>query len=116
MPKLNIIASLVIVVMGCMDWLTTVIGVSSFNASEVNPFLSGIVSTNLLVFTIIKLSATAAIALSFYMAYNNLLKVKDQLTLTFKLTNYTLKTAYIAVAAFLAIIVMNNLSVLVQAL
>ena len=116
MPKLNVIATLVIVVMGCMDWLTTIIGVSSANASEVNPVLSGIVSTNLTVFTVIKLSATLMIALSFYIADSNLQKAKDQVTLPFKITNYTLKSAYIGVAVFLAFTVMNNFVVLAQAL
>jgi hypothetical protein len=114
--KFTVTASLAICTMGCLDWLTTLIGISSNRAFEANPFLSGIVSTNLAAFTVIKLAATAMIALSFYLADSNLQKVKNQISLPFKLTNFTLKGACIGVAAFLAITVLNNFVVLAQAL
>jgi hypothetical protein len=116
MVKITVFASLAIVVMGFMDWLTTTIGVSYFGACELNPFLAGIVSTNLAVFTVIKLTATALIALSFYLVDYNLRKVKDQVTLPFKLTRYTMRGANIGVIALLTVTVLNNFVILTQGL
>ncbi|MCW4025105.1 MAG: DUF5658 family protein [Candidatus Bathyarchaeota archaeon] len=116
MSKITVFASLAIVVMGFMDWLTTTIGVSYFGACELNPFLAGIVSTNLAAFTVIKLTATALIALSFYLADYNLQKVKNQLTLPVKVTRYTIKGAHIGVIALLTVTVLNNFVILTQAL
>jgi hypothetical protein len=116
MRKLTLFACSVIGVMGFMDWLTTTIGVSYFGASELNPFLSGIVHSNIAAFTAIKLTATALIALSFYLADYNIQKVKNQLALPVKLTRYTIKGANIGVVALLTITVLNNFVILSQGL
>jgi hypothetical protein len=102
--------------MGSMDWLTTIIGIAYFGAVEGNPFLADITRTNLLAFTAIKLSTTVIIGLLFYKAEKALMKTPDKSTRSFRVSRLILRGAYIAATAFLLIAVVNNLTVVVQAL
>ena len=52
--------------MGSLDWLTTIIGIFSFGAVEVNPLFSGITKTNLLVYSGIKLLMVGLTGFMFY--------------------------------------------------
>jgi hypothetical protein len=102
--------------MGSMDWLTTIIGIAYFGAVEGNPFLADITRTNLLAFTAIKLSTTVIIGLLFYKAEKALMRTPDKSTRSFRCSRLILRGAYIAATAFLLIAVVNNLTVVVQAL
>jgi hypothetical protein len=55
-----------LILMGSLDWLTTIIGILSFGAVEVNPLFSGITKTNLLAYSGIKLSMVALTGFLFY--------------------------------------------------
>ena len=48
--KADVFPSFLIVLMGSIDAITTVIGVLYFGASELNPFMTGIVNTNIAAF------------------------------------------------------------------
>jgi hypothetical protein len=52
--------------MGFLDWLTTVLGVVCLGAVELNPLFAGIINSNILVFSCIKLSTAVIIGFLFY--------------------------------------------------
>jgi len=68
MPRKEITFFFAIVFLGVLDWLTTVSGVLFFGASEVNPLLTGLTQTNLLLFSIAKLFAVLLAGFAFYKA------------------------------------------------
>ncbi|MCX8152967.1 MAG: DUF5658 family protein [Candidatus Bathyarchaeota archaeon] len=104
-----------LILMGSMDWLTTIIGIAYFGAVEGNPFLAEITRTSLPAFTAIKLSTTLIVSLLFYNAEKMLLKTQDKNSCAFKLTRFTLRGAYIAATLLLLAAVLNNLFVVVSA-
>ena len=57
-----------IILVGFLDWLTTVTGVLFFGATESNPFLSGLTKSSMLLFSGVKLSAVLLISFAFYKA------------------------------------------------
>jgi hypothetical protein len=57
---------IILISLGLADWLTTIIGVTNFGATETNPLLSTLTQSNLLAFSIIKISATLLIGGLFY--------------------------------------------------
>jgi hypothetical protein len=116
MLRIRAVPSLSLILMGSMDWLTTIIGITYFGAVEGNPFLADITRTNLLVFTAIKLTTTVMIGLLFYKAEKALMRTQDKSTRLFRYARLILRGAYIAATAFLLIAVVNNLTVVVQAL
>lgn len=68
MVKKELIFFSAICVVGFLDWLTTVTGIFFYGATEVNPLLSGIARSNMLLFSGVKLSATLAVGFAFYQA------------------------------------------------
>ncbi len=109
------IPSLALVLMGSMDWLTTIVGINYFGAVEANPFIANIANQSLLTFTAVKLLTTLTVGLIFYQANKFLQKTDDKTTKTFKWTRLTLRTAYIGATAMLLVAVINNLSIVIQA-
>jgi hypothetical protein len=105
-----------IVLMGSMDCLTTVIGILFFGAVELNPFIAGVVSTNLPAFVVLKLSTTIFVCLVFIQAEKVLMKTPNKATKSFNYTHKLLKLTYVGVIAFLAIVVFNNLIALANAI
>jgi hypothetical protein len=116
MLRIRAVPSLALVLVGSMDWLTTVIGIVYFGAVEGNPFLADITRTSLPAFTAIKLSTTIVIGLLFYNAEKILLKSSDKSTLSFRCARIVLRVAYIAAIALLLAAVLNNLLVVVKAI
>jgi hypothetical protein len=116
MLRIRAVPSLSLILMGSMDWLTTIIGIVYFGAVEGNPFLADIVSTSLPVFTAIKLSTTIIIGLLFYKAERTLLRTSDKNTRSFRYARIVLRVAYVAAMVLLLFAVLNNLSVVVRAL
>jgi hypothetical protein len=55
-----------LVLLGVLDWLITTVGVLFCGAQEVNPILTGLTQSNMMLFSIVKLSATVVIGLLFY--------------------------------------------------
>lgn len=68
MVKKELIFLCAIVLVGFIDWLTTVTGVIFFGATEVNPMLSGLTKSSLILFSAVKLSAVVIVGLAFYAA------------------------------------------------
>ena len=68
MPKQELMVFSAIILMGFLDWLTTVTGVLFFGATEVNPLLSGLTRSSMILFSAIKLSAVVLAGFTFYKA------------------------------------------------
>ena len=105
-----------LILMGSMDCLTTVIGVLYFGTVEINPFIAGLVNTNMPAFVVIKLTVTVMAALVFVFAEKTLLKLPNHEAKSFLNAQRVLKTAYIAIVLFLVIVVANNILVILRML
>jgi hypothetical protein len=104
--------SFFIILLGSIDALTTVIGVLYFGAAELNPFMTGIIGTNIMAFLAIKISATFLIAFTYILAKRTLNKAMDKSTKSFRNSSMIMKGAYAGVVIFLLITVINNFTVL----
>jgi hypothetical protein len=114
--RIRAVPCLSFILMGSMDWLTTIIGIVYFGAVEGNPFLAEIARTSLPAFTAIKLSTTIIVGLLFYKAEKTLLRTPDKNSRSFRCTRIILRGAYIAATVFLLIAVLNNLIVVARAI
>ena len=103
---------LFLIFMGSMDCLTTVVGVTFFGTQELNPILSGLVSSDLSAFVLLKLAVTVGVGLIFITAQKTLLSSSDHCSHSFQIASKMLKAAYYSVLLFLAIVVVNNILVL----
>ena len=68
MPKKELLFFFAILLMGFLDWLTTVTGVVFFGATEANPLLFGLTKSSMIMFSAVKLSAVALAGAAFYKA------------------------------------------------
>jgi len=110
-PRAGIFPSVMLILIGSMDCITTIIGTAFYGAFEVNPFLVGLVS-NIPLFTIIKFSATLCIGLSYFFANRILHQTGEKSSKSFRYTNLLVKGTYAGLAVFLSIVVVNNLAVI----
>ncbi|MGZ4850293.1 MAG: DUF5658 family protein [Candidatus Bathyarchaeia archaeon] len=110
--KTEVILSFLLVLMGTIDCFTTILGVLYSGASELNPFMARIVSTNIGAFLAVKILATALIALTYVIANKTLMKTQNKTTESFKISYKLLKVGYGGIIAFLCIVVTNNLIIL----
>ncbi len=110
--KSELFPSFLIVLFGSIDCVTTAIGVLFFGASEVNPFLTGIVSTSIIAFLIVKISATILIGTTYIFAKRTLNKAANKESRSFRISSKLMKGAYAGLILFLIIVVVNNLLVL----
>lgn len=112
MRKKELVPSLIIVLMGSIDCLTTAIGVTYFGAVELNPLLAGIVNTNIVAFLVIKMSATFLIGFTYITAKKTLMKASDKNSKSFRVSHKLIRFAYVGLVLFLVTVVLNNLIVL----
>lgn len=113
MSKKEFIPSILILIMGCIDCLTTIVGVVYSGAKELNPFMAGIVSTNVGAFLTIKIAATVFIALTYVFSRHLIMRLPRNgktFSYSFKMLNF----AYFGLIAFLTITVANNLLILIK--
>ena len=68
MLKKELLLFSAIILLGFLDWLTTVTGLLFFGAAEANPLLSGLTRSSMLLFSVVKLSAVVLIGFAFYKA------------------------------------------------
>jgi hypothetical protein len=97
-----------LVLVGFLDWLTTVVGVAFFGASETNPLLVGLVSSNMMLFSAVKLFAVVAGGLAFYKAAG--VSTGLNLGLTKRVVNVSYSLTFLA----LSVVVLNNLIAIVK--
>jgi hypothetical protein len=110
--KSELFPSFLIVLFGSIDCVTTAIGVLFFGASEANPFLTGIVSTSIIAFLVVKISATFLIGATYILAKRTLNKAANKESRSFKISSKLMKGAYAGLMIFLIIVVLNNLTIL----
>jgi hypothetical protein len=110
--KSEVFPSFFIILLGCIDAVTTAVGVLYFGAAELNPFLTGIVSTSIAAFLAVKISATFLIGFTYILAKRTLNKVLNKESKSFRYSNRLMKVAYAGLLCFLIIVVVNNLIIL----
>lgn len=112
MLKKEVLPSLLLIVMGAIDCLTTTIGVLYSGAKELNPLMAGIVSTNIGAFLVVKIAATMLIASTYILAKRTLIKTPNKEDKSFKYSSKVLKIGYAGIMVFMMIVVANNLLIL----
>ena len=110
--KSDVFPSFILILMGSIDCLTTVIGVLYFGAAELNPLMAGIVSTNIVAFLALKISATFLIGFTYILAKRSLNRTLNKESKSFKYSNRLMKVAYTGLMVFLFIVIVNNLIIL----
>ncbi len=110
--KPSILPTFMLLIMGTMDCVTTVVGVTLFNAAEINPILVGVVNSNTAIFTVLKLTATFCIAGTYILARRMLDRTVDQSTPGFRYSNLFVKAAYAGIVLFMLAVLINNLFIL----
>ena len=106
MIKKNWLFFFALVLVGFLDWITTIVGVAFFGASETNPLLVDLVSSNMIIFSAVKLFAVVAGGFAFFKAVG-LTKTYNQ-GLTKRFLDVSFSMTFLA----LALVVFNNLIVL----
>ena len=101
-------ASSFLILIGSLDWLTTIVGIIFFGAVEGNPFLAGLANSNLSAFTAIKLGTAFFVGFLFYQANKTLNHLENKSSRGFVLTRYVLMGAYLASVIILLFAVLNN--------
>jgi hypothetical protein len=91
--------------MGIIDWLTTIVGVLYFGATEINPLFAGLTQTNLLAFSGIKLSITLLVGFLFYKAY----AIEKTPRENSRLEKRFLQSGYLLSLTALTVVVANNI-------
>jgi hypothetical protein len=110
MVKKELIFCTVLVLIGTLDWLTTIVGIVFFGATENNPLLANFTETNMLLFSAVKLTAITITGLIFY-------KAGTQTKLSSEISPFAkkfLKSGYVISLFALSAVVLNNFSVIAK--
>ena len=114
MLRKEIIPSLLVILMGSIDAVTTVIGVFYSGDKELNPLMASIVSTSIGAFLLVKIGATIFIALTYIFARRLLMRMPDRNGRAFRYSFKFLTFAYAGLLCYLFLAVANNLLVLIR--
>jgi len=98
--------------MGFLDCLTTFLSVLYFGAVEINPLFAGIIDSNILVYSGIKLSTAVLIGFLFYKGY----AIEKTPGSTSHLGKLFLGSGYFASLTALTLVVANNIIAVVRVL
>jgi hypothetical protein len=112
MLRVRAIPSLTLVLMGYVDWLTTIIGIFYFGAVEINPFFAELTRTNLVAFTAVKLTSTIFVSLLYYLGERMLFRLKDKNSKSYLCARITLRGGYVIITVILLSAILNNLIVI----
>ena len=108
--KKALVLCLVLILMGFLDWLTTVLGVLYFGAVELNPLFASIINSNILVYSGIKLSAAVLIGFLFYKGY----AIEKAPGINSHLGKLCMGSGYFASVTALTVVVANNIIAVVS--
>ena len=114
MLRRDAILSLLIILMGTLDCVTTIIGVVYAGAKELNPVMAIMVNSNVGVFLVVKIGTTVLIALTYVLTRQILLHMPNKNGRAFLYSIKALTFAYVGLTAFLAFAVVNNLLILIK--
>jgi hypothetical protein len=109
MVKREVVFCTTLILIGTLDWLTTLIGIAFFGATETNPLIANLTQTNILLFSVVKLSAITLTGLIFYRA-----ETKTKLCQFSPSTKKFLHTGYAICLLMLAVVVLNNCSQIIK--
>jgi hypothetical protein len=110
--KKELALCLVLILMGFLDWLTTFVGVLFFGAVETNSLFAGLVSSNTLVFSAIKLATAVLVGFLFYRGY----AIQRTLGISSHLGKRFLESGYVVSLMALTVVVTNNILTVVRIL
>ena len=108
MPRKELLLCFAVILMGFLDWLTTMIGVLCFGATETNPLIAGLTQSSMLTFSAVKLSAVSLAGFAFYKA-GAMGRIVGQ---TPCFTNRLLDSGYAVSLLVLTAFVINNITVI----
>jgi Domain of unknown function (DUF5658) len=97
-----------IILLGAIDCSTTVAGILYSGAVELNPLMTSLISSNMMAFLALKISATLIIGFTYILAKRKMDNSTQDTKNLRRLTN----GAYAGITIFLIIIVINNLIVI----
>ena len=110
MVKKEVLFCTTIILIGTIDWLTTVIGIVFFGATETNPLLAGLTQSNMLIFSVVKLSAVTLAGLVFYKAETKT-KISNQVS---PFAKKLLNSGYVISLFTLTAMVANNITAIAK--
>jgi hypothetical protein len=99
-----------LILMGILDWLTTVTGILCFGAMEINPLFAGLTKVNILVYSEIKLSIVVLTGFLFYKAD----KIEKMLRGNSHLGKRFLESGYFVSFMILTAVVTSNIITVVR--
>ncbi len=108
MARKEIIFFSAIIILGFLDWLTTVSGVMFFGAIEANPLIAGLTQSSLMLFSGTKLAAVVITGLAFYKA----IALSKPANNNWHLTNNFVSAGGIMIVLLLTLVVANNINVI----
>jgi hypothetical protein len=112
MLKKELLFCFALILMGMLDWATTVTGTLCFGAVEINPLFAELTNTNILLFSVIKLTAVVVTGLLFYKAGTIVTMVKG----SSHLGKRALESGYAISLMALTVIVTNNIITVASAI
>jgi hypothetical protein len=105
-----------LLIMGSIDWLTTIIGIAYFGAVESNPFIASLANTNLPAFTVLKLGTAVFVAFLFYQVEKTLGIEGDKKKNVSKGRVCLLRSLQMAAVVVLMAAAINNVMIIVSAM
>ena len=110
MFKKELLFCFVLILMGILDWLTTVTGILCFGVVEINPLFAGLTKVNILVYSGIKLSIVVLTGFLFYKAD----KIEKMLRGNSHLGKRFLEAGYFVSFVILTAVVTSNIITVVR--
>lgn len=110
MVKKELILCSTLVFIGMLDWLTTIVAIVFFGATEANPLLTGLTQTNLMLFSLVKITAVTLTGIVFYKAQTTA-SISQQIS---PFAKKFLKSGLAITLIALTILVSNNIIVVAQ--
>jgi hypothetical protein len=110
MFKKELLFCSVLILMGILDWLTTVTGILCFGVVEINPLFAGLTKVNILVYSGIKLSIVVLVGFLFHKAD----KIEKMLRGNSHLGKRFLQSGYFVSLMTLTVAVTSNIITVVR--
>ena len=105
-----------LLMMGSIDWLTTILGLTYFGAAEGNPFIASLANTNLPAFAVVKMGTVFFVAFIFYQIEKTLSKSQDKKKENSKRNFYLIRSLQVASAIVLMVATINNTLIIAAAI
>jgi hypothetical protein len=105
MFKKELVPCLFLISMGLLDLVTTLLGVHYLGAVEINPLFAGIINSNILVYSGIKLSTAILIGFLFYKGFAS----EKTLGINSNFGKRFLESGYYVSLMALTVVVTNNM-------